>query len=180
MNVADDNKRAAIAFSVSLSGQLIAASMATLAVEGAYVWYALGARVTLPGFELFAVLTAASIAISVFAAGKGITAARDAGFADSWDLEAGKAQFNIQTVALLLALTFLAITFTRSGPSKQSMTDQRIDSINQTILQLQQDLQKQIAVSNDNTKRLSSRLQQLSDDVSNMRAQRNRRLKNQR
>jgi len=170
--MAVEDERAAVAFSVTLSSQLISASMTTLAVEGAYVWYALGARETLSGFEVLAAAAAVGIATSIFAAGKGITAARNAGFAASWSTNAGKAQFNFQGIALLIALLLLSAMFLRSGPTKQSELEKKVQKMIGEISALHVDIGKQSMLQVETRKNLEGQIQTLKAEIDTLRAQR--------
>jgi hypothetical protein len=125
----NDDKRAAIAFSVTLSGQLVTAGLAMMAVEGAFVSYALGSRIIGTSFVVAAAIAALMFISSIFMAGKGITAARNAGFQGNWDLAAGKTRFNLQATFLLLGLTSLVVMFLASGPSKQSEIESRVTKL---------------------------------------------------
>jgi outer membrane protein OmpA-like peptidoglycan-associated protein len=109
-----EDKRSAISFSVTLSSQLVTAALAMLTVEGAFVAFALSNRSVETGFTLFVLLAGVSFILSIVIAGKGITAARDAGFQGNWSLEAGKNYFNWQAI---LCLTGLVLFF---GASLQS------------------------------------------------------------
>jgi hypothetical protein len=140
--VAIDDQRAAVGFSVTLSSQLIAASMALLAVEGAYVFYTFGSRVPRTGFALFALLAALAIVVSIFNAGKGITKARNAGFDAKWSLDEGKKQFDLQAKFLLLALAFLVVTFSLSGPIKESTVETRVNDLTAQVAALRQEVAK--------------------------------------
>jgi hypothetical protein len=143
--VAVEDQRAAVGFSITLSSQLIAASMAMLAVEAAYLWYALASRSPRTGFVISAGLAALAILLSIFVAGKGITKARNAGFKGNWDLDAGKEQFNFQAILLLLAILMLFVTFALSGPVRESALERRVDVLTGQIAVLREELNKRKA-----------------------------------
>jgi hypothetical protein len=135
--MAADDQRAAVGFSITLSGQLIAASTATLAVVCAYVSYALGNR-TPPWYFYVCVLSAAFLIVfSIFKGGKGIVKARNAGFGARWSLEDGKNEFNVQAISLIGALLLLGIGFLSSGPIKEQKLDQKLENVCQAIGALQ-------------------------------------------
>ncbi|MEY2490448.1 MAG: hypothetical protein QOC70_2390 [Verrucomicrobiota bacterium] len=139
--MAVEDQRAAVGFSITLSGQLIAAAMATLAVGCAYVSYALGARVV--PFYFFLVMGAAGLLIfaSIVKGGKGITKARNAGFNANWDLNEGKKEFNSQAISLAGALILIAVGFFLSGPNKEPRTEQKLESLCQQTEMLRKEIE---------------------------------------
>jgi multisubunit Na+/H+ antiporter MnhC subunit len=116
--VTPEDKRTAVGLSVGLSGQLISAALAMLALEGTYLAYALASREVLIGFEVVSVAAAAAFIWSVLVAGKAVTEARNAGFAGEWKLEAGKDKFNQQAQALVLGLALFVGVLLLSGENK--------------------------------------------------------------
>lgn len=170
-----EDERAAVTFSVTLSSQLIAASMAILAVEGAFVWYALGSRVTRGGFVIGAALTAILIAVSIVQAGKGITKARNAGFKGSWDLGAGKKEFNAQAICLLAALMALAVTFSLAGRSRDTVLQGVVKELRAETAAAREDMQMQVARLAVENKALSTEVGRLSVEVAKLRKSARRR-----
>ncbi|MBZ5521187.1 MAG: hypothetical protein LAP21_02905 [Acidobacteriia bacterium] len=167
--MAVEDERAAVAFSVTLSSQLISASMATLAVEGAYVWYALGSRLTSAGFLIFAALAGLLISCSIFSGGKGITAARNAGFNANWSLTAGKSEFNLQGILLLGALVMLTIMFCLSGQGKESALEKRIQGLELQTNTLRQELSAQSSDHRVESKAIADKLATISIEVQKVR-----------
>jgi hypothetical protein len=127
--MAVEDQRAAVGFSITLSGQLIAAATATLAVECAYVSFALGAHDVPYYFFVFAVSGAILIILSIISGGRGITIARNAGFAANWDLNKGKGEFNVQALCLAGALVLLGVGFFLVGPLKRPHVEQKLDTL---------------------------------------------------
>ena len=167
--MADEDKRIAIGFSITLSSQLIAAALAMLAVEGAYVAYALGARETNTLFVPLASLAATAFILSVFIAGKAITAARDAGFAGAWRLDAGKSHFNWQALLLLVALGMLGATFLASGQSKESILEAKVEGLRTDIQRLETQL-KALPVEHQKAKhQLEQQIRSLTDELQRFR-----------
>jgi len=163
--MADEDKRSAIGFSITLSSQLIAAALAMLAVEGAYVAYALGSREPNTIFVPLASLAAVAFIISVFIAGKAITAARDAGFSGGWSLDAGKSQFNWQALLLLVALGLLGATFLASGRSKESILETKVEGLRNDIQRLETQL-KVLPVEHQKAKQhLEQQIRSLTDEL---------------
>jgi len=131
--MADEDKRRAVEITVTLSSQLITAALAMLAIEGAYVAYALSERSVTSIFLWAAALSGLSFISSIFIAGKGITEARNSGFAGAWDIQVARRKFNWQAITLLIALLLFAGTAVLSGPTRH-------DQVNLVLLSLQGDL----------------------------------------
>lgn len=123
--------RIAVGFSVTLSGQLVQAAVTLLTVQGAYVAYVLTSRETKPPFELFAILAFLVFILSIYFSGKGVTAARNAGFAGKWSLDAGKSYFNAQASLLVVGVALLAAMIFFSGSSKDSDMARKLAEISQ-------------------------------------------------
>lgn len=136
--MSDEDKRSAVGISVNLSTQLIAAALALLAVEGAYVAYALGDRAVKDGFIIMHTASAILLVVSIFIAGKGITKARDAGYSGAWDLSVGKQNFNWQAICCLLALLSFGIGLLLSGPSKEDEVKDEIIQLQSKLLSIQE------------------------------------------
>src|SRR5215207_6304039 len=130
----EEDKRAAVAISLNLSTQIIAAALALLAVEGAYAGYALGGRQVKSGFIFACSLSTALVVASIFIAGKGITAARNAGYSGSWDLNVGKNHFNWQAMLCLLALLSFGIALLLSGPSNEDAIKDKVLGLQSTMI----------------------------------------------
>lgn len=139
----DEDRRAAVALSTSLSGQLVQAAVTMLTVEGAYIAYALVARDTSAHFNLVALISALTFVISVFLSGKGITKARNAGFEGNWSLNAGKSHFNLQAISLIVALGLFGWMLFLSGTPKDSDTHQQLVKLNAELARLQTDAARQ-------------------------------------
>lgn len=166
----DDDKRVAVGFSVTLSGQLMAASMATLAVEGAFVWYALDSRQPITGFIFFAALAAILIAFSIFNAGKGITKARDAGFDGAWDLAKGKQEFNRQAGLLIGALVMLCVMFSLSGQSKEPVVEKKVEALRIQVALMRTELDAQPALREAAKNEMVAQLDKVSREIQCLRA----------
>lgn len=164
------DQRVAVGFSITLSSQLIAASMATLAVEGAYMGYALGSRLPKPGFVIFGAFAAILIIVSIIKAGKGITKARNAGFNHKWSLETGKCEFNWQAITLLLALISLGVMFCLSGNDKESAIEQRVEDIRVQLTSMHKDIETQSMLRETAMKAQETQKEKLSQEIQDLRA----------
>jgi hypothetical protein len=169
--MAIEDQRTAVGFSVTLSAALIASSMALLGLEAAYVWYALGSRLTRSGFTFFAGLAALMIVISIMRAGKGITKARNAGFAGNWDLKEGKKDFNKQAIFLLCALLSLVVMFCLSGQSKESALERKVEDLRSEVALMHGELEKQPALQDATKKEVADQLRQITTQIEALRAQ---------
>jgi len=101
-----DSKKDAVNIGVTLSTQLISASLTMIAVLGAFATFIIDKREI---GSLYYVIIGASFIFfvaSIFKGGKGINKARKDGFADNWNLEETKSAFNLQAVFCLLGLLF--------------------------------------------------------------------------
>lgn len=124
-----EDLRVAVGFSVTLSGQLVQAAVTLLTVQGAYVAYALASRDTKCGFEVAAGLAFLVFIFSIYFSGKGVTAARNAGFLGAWDLNAGKSYFNLQASLLLAGVVLLIVMIFLSGNSKESDVAKKLEAM---------------------------------------------------
>jgi uncharacterized membrane protein len=118
-----------------------------LTVEGAYLAYALVSRDTQALFGLVAFLSALAFVASVYASGRGITEARNAGFEGNWNLTAGKVWFNFQALALMLGLLLLAVMLLLSGSSRDSDAQKKVDELSAAVTRVNQesaDVQKKL------------------------------------
>lgn len=167
--MAVEDERAAVGFSITLSGQLIAASMAVLAAEGAFVWYALGSRLPGTWFIISAALTASLVAASIFQAGRGITKARNAGFRGAWNLNEGRWEFNSQAILLFVALLMLAITFSLSGSSKDSALEQSVEKLQAQVALIRKESEAHLGQRASDKKQFTDGLRKISSEIEALR-----------
>jgi hypothetical protein len=137
----EEDKRTAVGISVTLSSQLITAALAMLAIEGAFVAFALGNRNVIGGFLCLSVLTAILFILSIFIAGKGITKARNEGFKGTWKLEAGENHFNWQAILCILGLASFMATLLLSGGPRESEIEARIEKFGKQISTVESQIQ---------------------------------------
>ena len=139
--MAAEDERAAVGFSTTLSGQLIAGATATLAIECAFVSYVVGSRAFRSGFIICAALAAFLIICSIFKGGKGIVEARNSGFQGKWNLDKGKREFNWQAIFLVGALIMLGTAAVLSGSPKESKLEQKLEYLCQQVGGLRNELE---------------------------------------
>jgi outer membrane protein OmpA-like peptidoglycan-associated protein len=157
-----EDKRSAISFSVTLSSQLVTAALAMLTVEGAFVAFALSNRSVETGFTLFVLLAGVSFILSIVIAGKGITAARDAGFQGNWSLEAGKNYFNWQAILCLTGLVLFFGALFRSGTPVSFPVESKLTDLNAKI----EALQSNIANAKNERQIIIDQLSSIRDQIS--------------
>lgn len=170
--MSNEDKRTAVGISVTLSTNLIAAALAMLAVQGAFVAYALGDRQTKASFGAVAVVAAACFVISVFVAGKGITISRNAGYTGSWDLSAGKSYFNWQAILLVLGLLLFGATLLLSGTSRDEAIGVKVHDLRSDLLELEGRIQH-LATGHDaqeeSLESVTTSLRELDENVTDLR-----------
>ena len=160
---AEEDKRGAVSISVSLSSQLITAALAMLTVEGAYVSYVLDKRVPASYFfEIASALSVTCLIASVFLAGGAITAARNAGFAGNWSLDAGKDKFNYQAILNAVGLLLFAASVLLSGSSKSEK------DYSAEIASGVQSFEKILRVSNDASLELQRKVRALESEINTL------------
>lgn len=101
-----DSKKDAVNIGVTLSTQLISASLTMIAVLGAFATFIIDKRDI--GFLYYSLIGASflSFVASIFIGSKGIDKARKDGFDDKWNLTETKSAFNFQALFCALGLLF--------------------------------------------------------------------------
>jgi hypothetical protein len=145
-----EDRKAAVSMWVTLSSQVIAATLAIIAIEGAFVTYVLDKRLPGPGFYILIVLSIVSLVFSILNGGVGISRLTVAGSVGRWGLKDGSPYFGKQSLACLVGvvLFFLALFF--SGGTKEENQAKELKA-----------LQDKIQVIESRSKELSSQL----DDI---------------
>lgn len=129
------DKKDAVNIGVTLSTQLIAASLAMIAVVGTFAAFVIDKRNVGWGYYLIAGGAFFSFVISIFLGGKGIDKARKDGFASNWNLANTKSYFNRQALFCLLGI----VLFTFSvffGKEKDDGLKNKVDTLEKQLLQL--------------------------------------------
>jgi uncharacterized protein YdaL len=149
-----ESQRAAANITVTLSSQIITASLAVIAVEGAFATFALDKRNTEWYLTLFVLLTFASFIGSMISAGLGIHRTRQAVFNNEWEPATGINQFIFQFWLGVLGIVFFCLSLVFSGTPKaedvqetlrtldRKGADQQeqIDSLSRQVKSLRQEL----------------------------------------
>ncbi|MBE9584954.1 hypothetical protein IM792_10885 [Mucilaginibacter sp. JRF] len=139
-----DDKREAVNIGINLSGQLITAALAMIAVIGTFGVFILDKRdVSFWYYLIFGGALFAFVA-SIYFGGKGIDKARKDGFAGTWDILNTKTHFNRQAACCFIGI-FLFILSVFSGTEKPDDLQKEISKVKDAVtrLQLNDSLNKQ-------------------------------------
>lgn len=136
-----EDKRTAVKLTTNLSGRLIMAALAMLAIEGGVISFVYVQGETGKWFVPLTIIAAAAFVISIFLAGKGITKLRDSGLGGTWDIEEGKHYFNWQALACLVGLCcFFASAFS-IGTEKGKGLEHRVTSLISSVTRLEKQME---------------------------------------
>ena len=117
----NDDQRAAVAIEGTLSGQVMSASLAMIAIEGALVTFILDKRDVGTAFYVVYLLSFGCFILSIISGGKGIARLSKAGFGGNWSLGTAKDAFNLQALLTLVgSILFLVSVVFLSGRSKSN------------------------------------------------------------
>lgn len=151
--MSSEDQRAAANISVILSGQLMAAALAMLAVEGAVLSFVYSYRITGYFFFTFIVLAAIFFICSIGVAGKGITDLRDKGYEGNWEPKLTKNHFDRQAKLCILGLSCFFLSAFFIGQPKEVELKGDIMLLKQEI----QELKNEIEITKKNISALSDR-----------------------
>lgn len=131
-----ENRKTASNMHVVLSSQLMAASLAVIAVEAAIATFILQNRTEL-GLVFYGLLTLAFLFLvaSIFSGGKGIDKLARKGQGGDWELKNAGKFFNIQAITALLGLVFLFGIALFPGESKREENFEAIISLTARLQQ---------------------------------------------
>lgn len=138
-----DDQRASGSISITISGQLIAAALAMLTIEGGLIAFVYGSRETTGWFLFFLITGAIAFIFSILNGGAGMDALRKAGYEGDWSNTTCKSNFNSQAIFCILGLVMFFSCAFCIGPSKQDSTQTQIDSIRQRMIQVEESVKQQ-------------------------------------
>jgi len=141
------DRSAAVAIAVTLSGQLSTAVLAMIAVWGALATYIFDKRSPSGLFYVLYFGVFLIFVLSVYKGGRGVSKTCGAGFHGKWSLEVGKRCFGQQAFFALLGLVLLVISLLFIGAPKEDTTEAAI-----------QELRKQAAETNEVIRHLTDRV----------------------
>jgi hypothetical protein len=123
-----ENKKDAVNIGVTLSTQLISASLTMIAVLGAFATFIIDKREVGFLFYVLIGISFLSFIASIFIGGKGIDKARKSGFDGKWNLDDTKQPFNWQALLCGMGLLFFILSIF-IGKEK---SDTQLDRISKT------------------------------------------------
>lgn len=132
MNQQEDRRLATEIF-VNLSTQLMAASLAMIAVEGAFVTFFIDKNKVIPLFFAASLASFVFFVLSIYFGGLGINDLAKSGFQGDWDLNISKARFNRQAIFCILGLIAFLFSWLLNGNSSSSDLEKSISALNSQI-----------------------------------------------
>ena len=154
------DKMEAVKISITLSNQVMTATLAMITAEGAFMAFVLGNREAPKIFYFFAMLAFVLFVASIFIGGKGITKTRDSGFAGDWNLTVGKPYFNYQAAICLLGLLMLFFMIACSGNTKGRDYNKDLSDVQKELQEIRKDLHELTIRTQENESNLRSALKQ--------------------
>lgn len=106
----DEYKKEAVKIGVTLSSQLISASLTMIAVLCAFATFIIDTRKVGLLFYIIIVVSFLAFVLSIIYGGKGIDKARKSGYANNWNLDDTKNSFNCQAVLCGFGLLFFILS----------------------------------------------------------------------
>jgi len=116
----DDDKRAAAGLLSNLSGFIVSACLAMLAIEGALLTFVVGNRVAPPGYFVMSVLAFFAFVSSIVCGGRGITKTAEALAKGQWVVSIASGTFNAQAGLAFLGLICFLISALLVGAPKET------------------------------------------------------------
>jgi hypothetical protein len=150
-----EDKRTAVSLWVTLSSQVMGATLALIAVEGAFTTFVLDKRLPPFWFYLLVTATLLLLIVSILNGGVGISKMTKEGSAGNWCLNVGAPYFKRQTFLCLLGVVLFFASLFFSGPTKEESQATEVKT-------LQEKMQKQELQMNA----AQSELQGLRNDLS--------------
>lgn len=133
-----EDQRTAANMTVTLSTQLMAASLAVIAVEGAIYTFVNDKRITGGAFTASVLFCFLFFMLSIYAGGKGVNKVRKAVFKGNWTIDKVKNPFALQAFFGVLGLLCLFMSLTLTGKPKEESTQQELTSLKVTVEKQQQ------------------------------------------
>jgi len=127
-----EDRRTAAGITVTLSSQLMAASLAALGFVVVAWTYIADKREINSRFVAFCVGSFVAFIVSIFVGGKGVTTVRDEGFKGEWQPATARKMFNFQAGFCLLALLFFVCSVGVTRPKNED-TSARLIQLEQKV-----------------------------------------------
>ncbi len=124
-----EDKKTAVNIGVTLSTQLISASLSMIAIIGALIVFVIDKRETSIAFFICFSLGFLFFLLSIIKGGKGINIVRNQGYDHNWNLSCSKSFFNSQAIFNLLGIIFClsSFIFTKPAIDEQSIEFKRLN-----------------------------------------------------
>lgn len=133
-----EDKKAAIQLWTTVSTQLITATLAMMAVQGAFITFFFDKRHPSTLFYVISPLTLLLFISSIAMAAKGIGALAQSGYSGEWKKDDAISKFRLQTVLCLVGILFFFTSLFFSGPTRESETDKQVKELQQQVETLKQ------------------------------------------
>lgn len=134
----DEDKRTAANMTVTLSTQLMAASLAVIAVEGAIYTFVSDKRIPSGWFTLFVLLVFLFFLSSIYMGGRGVNRVRKAVSDGTWTIESVRDEFAWQALLGVLGILFLFVSLATAGKTKEETMQQDLSNLRHTVEKQQQ------------------------------------------
>lgn len=158
----NEDKRAAVAVLTNLSGFIISASLAMLAIEGALFAFVLGNRDVSSGYYWASIAAFLFFVLSIVFGGWGTTKTAEKLAAGTWTVSVGSSDFNLQALFSFLGLLAFIGSALLSGSPKAADSQSHLTELVIRTNTLQTSVES-LTVSN---KKLTADLVALSHDLS--------------
>lgn len=120
----DEYKKEAVNIGVTLSTQLISASLTMIAVLGAFATFIIDKREIGLRFYILIGVSFLAFVLSIISGGKGIDRARKSGFMNNWNLDNTKKSFNWQSGLCGIGLLFFILSIFIGKEKSKTQLDQ--------------------------------------------------------
>lgn len=128
-----DDKRVAAIAAITLSGQLITASLAMITIEGAFFTFIVDKSSINIGFYLLAITIFICFIVSVVLGGKGINEVYKRGYGGVWDPTSETNSFNYQAFFNIAGLILFTLLCIFSAFPKDNKTEEQIKTLNELM-----------------------------------------------
>lgn len=136
----DEDNRTAANMTVTLSTQLMAASLAIIAVEGAIYTFVNDKRIPSGWFTVFVVLVFLFFLLSIYMGGRGVNKVRKAVSDGTWTINLVRDEFAWQALLGVLGIMCLFVSLATAGKTKEETIQQDMSNLSHTIEKQQQGL----------------------------------------
>lgn len=116
-----EDKQTSVNIGITLSTQLISASLSMIALVGVLFVFILDKKEVGYIFYIFISLSFFSFILSIILGGKGINIVRKEGFDGNWSLSCSKKKFNYQAVFCLLGIIFCIISIFKTNDKPNNL-----------------------------------------------------------